>query len=382
MSGLRALMVVDSLSLGGAERVLATLAGAAPAAGFDFEVLSLGPPTGPAAAMRPLLEQSGLRLSFLDIPRLLSPSAVPSLRRAIVASRADVVHAHLEYAATLSLPAARRVGRPVVCSFHHVPHPLRGREAVRERLAVEVAGRTSAVVFVSAASLAGFAARYRRRPNWTVIPNGVDLTAFDPTPAALPPDLAIPADVPVAVFVGALRPRKGQDQAIAAWPLVLRQEPEARLLLVGAGSEESGLRAQAAAAGVANRVIFAGARADVSTILRAVTVAVLSSVDEALPTTLLEAAACGRAAVATAVGGVSEAVRDGETGLLVPVGDTVALADALCTLLRDQPRREAMGRAARRLAERHFGADVWAENLRALYDAALGDRASAVATTA
>lgn len=371
-------MVVDSLSLGGAERVLATLAGAAPAAGFDFEVLSLGPPTGPAAVMRPLLESAGLRLTFLDIPRLTSPTAVPSLRRAISASGADVVHAHLEYAATLSLPAARRLGRPVVCSFHHVPHPLRGREAVKERLAVEVAGRSSAVVFVSAASLAGFAARYRRRPNWTVIPNGVDLSAFDPAPAALPADLPVPAGAPVAVFVGALRPRKGQDHAINAWPLVLRRAPEARLVLVGSGSQEPALREQAAAAGVTDRVVFAGARVDVATIVRASTLALLPSENEALPTTLLEAAACGRPAVATAVGGIPEAVRDGETGLLVPVGDAGALAEAVCTLLEDSSRREAMGRAARQLAERRFGADVWAANLRGLYDAVSRDRASAV----
>jgi glycosyltransferase involved in cell wall biosynthesis len=120
-------------------------------------------------------------------------------------------------------------------------------------------------------------------------------------------------------MVGAFRRRKGYGWALQAWPTVLGHCPEARLLFVGTGPEEASLRDRAAELGVSDSLVFGGMRSDIPEVLRASSVALLPSESEALPATLMEAAACGIAVVAHRVEGVTEVVSDGETGLLVAV---------------------------------------------------------------
>ncbi len=372
---MRVLMVIDSLRLGGAERVLATLSAAAPEAGFRFEVAVLSSPGTHRSVMEPVLAESGVKIRYLSISRLSDPRALPRLARAVRASSCDVVHAHLEDAATLVPPAARLAGRRTVCSFHHVAVPLPRREEFKERIALAVANRSAGVVFVSRSSLESFARAYGGpRDNWHVVENAVDLDVFTTEPATMPPEFAVPVGAPVVIMVGALRARKGQDVAVQAWPKVLQDFPNARLLLVGDGPEGEGLRGAARELGIAERVIFAGTRNDVSRLIRASSLVVLPSEHEALPTTLIEAAACGRPVVATDVDGIPEVVENGVTGLLVPVGDEAALAREVTALLGDAPRRARMGENARALAEKRFNARGWAERLYEIYEQAAGRR--------
>jgi glycosyltransferase involved in cell wall biosynthesis len=364
-------MVIDSLRLGGAERVLATLGASAPTAGFEFEVAVLSTPGSHRSVMDPVLAAAGVRIRYLSIRRLSDPRALPRIVRAIRSSGCDVVHAHLEDAATLVPPAARIAGRRAVCSFHHVVVPLAWREKLKERLAVSAASRSAGVVFVSRSSLESFARAYGgQRRNWCVVENAVDLGVFRTESATMPADLMVPAGAPVVTMVGALRIRKGQATALRAWPAVLRRFPQARLLLVGDGIERDALQARVGELGLSEHVIFAGTRTDVSRIIRASSLVILPSEHEALPTTLIEAAACGRPVVASDIDGIPEVVVDGETGLLVPVGDEVALSDRVTALLDDEPRRLRMGERARARAEERFSAHRWAERLHEVYEQA------------
>ena len=180
------MVVIDSLGLGGAENLLTVLAAAAPSAGLELHVASLAPASMGRLALRPVMEQAGLTVSFCDIPRLAYPGATWRIARAIRQERADVVHAHLGYSAILAPPAARLVGRGSVATLHHVPGHDRRPERVKERLSVEVSGRLGTLVFVSDASRHEFAARYRERASWTTVHNGVDLSRFHPGHAPLP----------------------------------------------------------------------------------------------------------------------------------------------------------------------------------------------------
>lgn len=364
---LRVLAVIDRLRPGGAENLLLALARAAPDAGFEVQVATLDRPEMVAAS--PELDFTGLTPQFLSISRLADPLATMKLTRAITQSGCDVVHAHLEYAATLAPLAARWAGRPCVCTFHHVPLPRSGRHALKEHLAVAVANRAAAVTFVSRASMEGFAARYRARPaTWSVIPNGVDLSRFSPEPARFPADLGIRAGSPIATMVARMSGTKGHDVAIGAWCTVVRQLPDAQLLLVGSGADEPRLRARCAELGLESDVVFAGFRRDIPELLRASSLVVLPSESEALPTVLIEAAACGRASIATRVGGVPEVVLHGQTGLLIDAGDELAFGRAVLDLLGDDDRREAMGRRARHFVEEQFDLRVWCRRLRRLYE--------------
>ncbi|MGH3622539.1 MAG: glycosyltransferase family 4 protein [Sciscionella sp.] len=375
----RVLMVIDALNFGGAENVLVTLAGQAERAGMRLDVAVIAPPTGGRARWLPALRAAGLRPRFLGITRLRQPGALPRVAAAVRASRADVVHAHLGTASILAPIAAKLVGRPALCTLHHVPRPVYGTEAARERLSVAVGSRSSGLLFVSTASRQGFAATYRApQRNWAVIHNGVDLTRFRPRRAGeaigLPADLGVPADAPVVTLVGHMRRGKGHRVLLDAWPDVLREHPEARLLLVGDGPEEAELRATVDGRGLAGRVVFAGARDDVELLLRQSTVAVLPTEIEALPTALIEAAACGVPAVATRVGGVPEVVAHGRTGWLVDAQEPALFAGALRAALGDPVRLAGFGRAARQRAESLFGADRWADRLAGVYRAVAAGR--------
>ncbi len=372
---MKVLAVIDGLRFGGAENVLATFGRFGPKHDIEVDIVSLSPASGPAVAWLPVLQEAGLTPRFLDIHRLAQPDAVARVAAAIRESAPDVVHAHLQDSATLVPLACWRTGHPCISTYHHVPRPLAGRELWRERLSVLAANRGDRVIFVSRASLEGFASAYGgAKRHWTVVPNGIDLDRFRPEPIPLPPDLGLRDNVPLVTVLGRLGTGKGQEHAIAAWPEVAAAVPDARLLLVGDGPLEGSLREQCRALGVEDSVVFAGRRGDAERILAASTITCLPTIREALPTALIEAAACGIPAVATEGSGVAEVIDDGVTGLLVPYADHRRIAGSVIELLRDAPRRADMGGAARLLAEQRFDAHLWVEQLRDVYTAAIADR--------
>lgn len=383
---MRVLTVVDALRLGGAETLIAQLARVAPATDIELQVLSLHGDTPEFAQLAPVLREAGVEPQFLGVSRTIDVPAFRRLIEFIRAAKPDVVHAHLEMAMTMALPAARIAGVPAIGTFHHVHRPLDGRAALRERLAVEVATRSDATIFVSNASLVSFADKYRaNKPvpsTWTVVHNGIDVSYFTPPAPGerprMPSDLGL-GDSNVITVLAALRDFKGIRQAIAAWPEVHTAHPDRTLLLVGTGEEEQSLRAQVAQLGIEGSVVFAGMRSDIPEILRASEFTVLPSIyGENLPTVLMEAGACGRPVVASDVGGIADIVADGVTGLLVPPGDSAAVARAMLTLLDDPDRAAAMGAAGRARIVERFDGGLWARNLYSLYSRVIAEKSGLV----
>jgi len=195
------------------------------------------------------------------------------------------------------------------------------------------------------------------------IPNGVDVEHFCPVAATqkerMRADLLLPAG-PVAVFTGRLVSLKRVDQLIAAWGGIRQNYPGATLLIIGAGPEETALKfaaypAEPTPAGVEDDrgtgIRFLGEIQDVAPYLQAADLFILPSSREGLSVSLLEAMACGLAAIATNVGGNGDLIHHQQTGWLVP-GDAGAdlparLAEAVRTLLADEPLRTRIARAGR-----------------------------------
>lgn len=379
---MRVLIVIDAFRLGGAETLVAQLGRVAPDVGLELDVLSLHGRSAELSKLEPLLIEAGIEPHYLGVRRTLDPAAFARLVRYIRRTRPDVVHAHLEMSMTMALPAAALARTPGVGTFHQVYRPMHGRELARERLAVEVATRSQATVFVSNASRRSYAEHFRggrTPPTWRVVHNGIDLEQFaPPAPGAttrLPADLDL-GPGPVVTVLAALRDFKGITHAVAAWPSVLLRHPDARLLVVGSGEEAANLHRQVDDLGLQGSVTFAGMRSDVADIMRGSDVMVLPSVfGENLPTVLMEAGGCGRPVVASDVGGIADIVVDGETGLLTPPGDEAALAAALVRLLDDEGLRQRLGDAGRRRMEQHFDARRWAGNLLELYREVAGPAA-------
>jgi glycosyltransferase involved in cell wall biosynthesis len=188
-----------------------------------------------------------------------------------------------------------------------------------------------------------------------LLPHGVDTDQFRPAEAnerdALRRALGLP-DGLLAVYTGRLLRGKGLGTLLAAFAAVALERPDVQLVLVGSGdgqslSVEDELRARASAAPLAGRVVFAGRRERVADWLRACDLFVFPSVFEGLGISLVEALSCGLPAIGSRTGGIVDVIADGRSGVLVPPGDAVALADALRALLADGGRRAAMGRAGR-----------------------------------
>ena len=143
--------------------------------------------------------------------------------------------------------------------------------------------------------------------------------------------------------------------------------PEVRFVIVGEGELRGELEERTRALGLGDRVLFTGFRDDLDRLLPAFTVFALSSHMEGLGTSLLDAMVFSRPVVATAAGGIPEAVEDGVTGRIVPPRDAAALAQALVAVLGDVPRRRAMGAAGRLRFEQRFTADRMIEETLAVY---------------
>jgi glycosyltransferase involved in cell wall biosynthesis len=133
-------------------------------------------------------------------------------------------------------------------------------------------------------------------------------------------------------------------------------EPRVRGLVVGAGSDAAAVARAVARSGGAVQAL--GYRADALDLIAAADVLCLASAVEALPMSVLEAMSLARPVVATDVGGVAEAVADGETGILVPRDRPGDMAAALVALARDRPRAEALGRVGRDRQRRAFSIDA------------------------
>jgi glycosyltransferase involved in cell wall biosynthesis len=210
----------------------------------------------------------------------------------------------------------------------------------------------------------------REAARFAIVPNGIDLSRFSGPvrECALRREARIPSSAPLLGVVARLEAEKGHRVLIAAMSAVLAAVPEAWLAVIGEGSEADALRAQATALGVASRVLFTGRRDDVSAVTADLTVAVLPSLREAQGISLLEAMARRVPVVATDVGGIPEVVTDGVDGLLVPPGDSAALAEAIVGLLRDPTLARRLGEAGRRTVEERFSINAQVRRIQGVYD--------------
>lgn len=199
------------------------------------------------------------------------------------------------------------------------------------------------------------------------IPNGVDVTRFAPAvdPAAARAQAGFGPET--VLFLGRLDIQKGLDTALVAWAGIVAQRPAAQLVLAGAGPARPALEAQAGALGLGDRVRFLGARAEPEALLRASRIFLLPSRSEGMSNALLEAMATGLACVASRIGGNSDLLEHGATGLLVPQGDAAALTDGLTALLEDAGLRDRLGRAARAVAVERYAMDRVVRGYAELY---------------
>lgn len=281
------------------------------------------------------------------------------------AERFDMLHVHSPIAALVGRAAAWRTGVPRIVYTAHgfyfhdrMTWPKRSAHIALEW----VLGRVTDTLFTQAAEDAEAARRFRlcRSGDILAIGNGSDPAIFHPGDASdrqrVRAALGTPEDRPVVLMVGRLVVEKGYPELIEAMRVV-----DAELWAVGdrlvsdhAGSIDSHRRVAAADPVLRERVRFLGYRGDVAEMMRAADIFVLPSHREGFPRSIVEAMLSGLPVVATDIRGSNEAVIDGETGLLVPVANPRALADALNRLVGDADLCARFGRASYARAQERF----------------------------
>ena len=207
-----------------------------------------------------------------------------------------------------------------------------------------------------------------------IVPNGVDIEKFKPTAnaEAARQQFGLGKE-PVVLFVGSLIPRKGLPFLLDAAKKVVKEHAGAKFVIVGDGPQKNELVSSLEQANLsANFKFLSKVKEDLLPALYGCAdVFALPSIQEGQGIVLLEAEASGKPVVAFDIGGVNEAVRNGETGLLVKRSDSEALADALLRLLGDRALRERMGGVGRRFVSENFTWDLCAERMLKVYREAL-----------
>ncbi|MGO8752546.1 MAG: glycosyltransferase family 4 protein [Thermoguttaceae bacterium] len=191
-------------------------------------------------------------------------------------------------------------------------------------------------------------------------------------------ELGIPESWNLLGAIGSVIPRKGLLYLVKAMPRILAAAPQTRLAIIhedGRADYEARVRAAVAELRLDEHVLWLGPHNEMPKLFAAIDLCVLPSLEESLPLTLLEAMAAGLSVVATSVGGVSECVRPGKTGILVPPADSAVLGDAVVSLLNDPQRRRRFGEAARRDVANQFTVESQTTRIEAVLAVAARPRA-------
>jgi glycosyltransferase involved in cell wall biosynthesis/O-antigen/teichoic acid export membrane protein len=368
--GSRPIKVVDVINLStSADTLLRDRVVALRASGIDDRIVCIDGPR--VEALRGL----GIPVHTVHLPRNLNPVrlvlALIDLTTYLRKDQVDVVHTHCSIPGVVGRLAAWLAGVPVIVHTVHGFH-FHERTSWFTRLPYLMAERLCGLVTdtlltqnrgdLEQAERFGIGPRSRRYH----IGNGVDLQRFRPEEQRESTDGRI-----TVTCVARLEPVKNHGMLFEAVAILKRRGLSLRVRLVGDGKLRGGYQQLCRRLGIDGMVEFLGYRNDIPAILAGADIAVLTSVKEGLPRAVLEAMAAGLPVVATKVPGTREVVRHGETGLVVELGDTEGLADALDRLIGDAALRERMGQRGRKVATEEFDERPIVDRLRQLYDSRL-----------
>jgi len=325
-----------------------------------------------------------------DLVRPISPlrdvCATATLTRLIRRERYDIVHAHTAKAGIVARVAAQLAGVPVVL---HTPHGTVFHECFLSPrmqqtivfLERVVARRTSCILTKSVHETAEYVNRHIAPPGkFFTLYSGLDfseLARARNSPEAVRRALGIGLDQPMVLYAARFVPEKSHESFLAAFRRVLAEMPRAVGVLAGDGPRRREIEALAADLTAQGGLLSLGFRDDVADLMRAADVCVSASLTEGLPLAIVEALALGRPVAATDAGGTREIVKHQGTGLLVPPGDSAALAEAVLRLLRNPSLARQLGEQGQLVAHSLFGVEAMIAKTAALYEACWQQRHAA-----
>jgi glycosyltransferase involved in cell wall biosynthesis len=352
---------------GGAERVISKLSASLNRHPIYRSVVCLFRP----GWLQQQCDRNGITTYVMKNRVPFDPRLFKDLITVIRRERVCLIHAHEFDAIVHGTMAASLCGLPVVATIHGKNYFWEKR---RRRLAYRLVSRYAQLVAVSG-DLKRFVVRSTgiSDDRLSVVYNGVEGLSICSSKeiATSKEELGLLPNERVVGIVGSLYPVKGHKYLLDAVPAILQECPETVFLLIGKGGLEAQLKQQANRLSVERHVRFLGLRDDIPKLLASMDLFVLPSLSEGLSMSILEAMMAGKPIVATEVGGNVELIAHGESGFLVPSGNSEALASSIVSLLKDTGRATRFGENGRKRAVSMFSHDKMVEQYCALYKSCL-----------
>jgi len=363
---MRLAIMIDSLKVGGAQKLISAYASNAAAHGIVPVVIILRQDNAPF--IMDSIRSSGIKLIPLPQASLFNVHRFRHLVKILEHERVELVQTHLTYSNILGGLAARLAGVPVIATLHSIAVP-KGWKPKLLKVLENFVLRNYATRILAVGQVVADANQGDYGPRKVdVIPNGIPKPKFPPIQERDRLRREITGDGlgSIVITVGRFTRAKGYEDMIEAFSLLRQRALGPTLVMVGSGTTVDTIRNQIQNLDLNQSIILTGEREDVPDLLALSDVYASSSHREGLPLAVLEAMMAGLPVVATSVGDIPNVVTE-ETGGVVPPHRPELLADAIEDLLQNPKKREAMGQAAYRRAMDEYSVDAWMKKHLALY---------------
>jgi glycosyltransferase involved in cell wall biosynthesis len=363
---MRILQIIDTLRVGGAQRLMVTLARQAYAHQVRLTIVSLSE-LKDGMALAPQLQDLGAEVVVFPAPNLFTLSRLHNLLSFVRQGGFSVIHSHLTYANIIAGVVGKLLKVPVVATLHSTAVDRRHAHFLRDKIeqfALQQAGKVLAV----GQKVADVYQQTLKR-EVVVLPNAVDenIGLSPGKRKELRENLIGDAARKVLISVGRLSPDKAFIDLLNAFALVRQHFPKTALIIVGDGVLRADLEQQTKSLGLDGQVFWLGTRNDVPRLLAASDLYVSSSRREGLSLSLLEAMMAGLPLVVTEVGEARNLIRN-DAGIIVPSAAPDKLAAAVLEILNSGDLGKSLGQAGLARARAEYGAKQWFMRLMDIYD--------------
>lgn len=361
------LHIIDNLEVGGAQRLLLTMAEPG-GIRLPLRIVDLAGKQGVFARK---LDTEGVKIEAIGLPRLASPMGWYRMFRCLAAADERIVHLHLSYAIIMGAPIAKLLGKRVVVTLHNVNRTPKNRfssQAVKWLETFCLRHFVDRVIAVGQEVLKSNESRIAGLKHDVLINVVPPPAPFDPqVRRRVREELQAGESDIVILATGRFNPQKDHVTLLSAFVQVFEDYPDVMLWLAGDGGLRDRLEDAADCLGIRDRVLFLGRRDDIFSLIVAADIFVLSSAWEGFPLSLIEAMARGLPPVATSVGDVPKVIQ-GKNGLLVEPQNPKQLAEALLKLCRDPKLRSQISRNAAKSVRRFSDLEKWKRSMIEIYE--------------
>ncbi len=364
---IRVAIVIDSLKVGGAQRLISAYAANARAHELIPIIITLREDNAPFIVES--IRTAGIKLITLPHASLIDMGRYQHLVRLFREEKVALVQTHLTYANILGSLAAHAAGIPVIATLHSIAVRKGWKARVLKWIEDYVLRRYATRILAVGQVVADLNKGSYGRRKVDVIPNGIPKPIFPQVKEreALRREITGNHGTnPIVITVGRFSRAKGYEDMIEAFRLLQQRAANPKLVMVGSGTTVDSIKEQISDLHLGQSIILTGEREDIPSLLALSDVYASSSHREGLPLALLEAMMAGLPVVATSVGDIPNVVTE-ETGVVVPPHRPELLADALEDLLKNPKKREAMGQAGYRRAMNEYSVEAWMKKHLALY---------------